>query len=360
MEALFYLADQNPQRDRSLGITEYSRGLISSLRDSFGLRISVLTSKSSYQGEGAVTRISLPFGTGRAVGRLAADFLHPLWLPRAALVHYPKGFLPGLRPRAGLLCGTVHDVILQHYADRYPRARSRLAYTYWLGVLQRSLPRFDFIFTVSEFSAAAIREFCSRHHLACPPLRVTYEGCRWENEPVQPVDRIDRAIHLGSIEPHKRTASLVQDWKRIKPANLQLLIVGAVSEEVRRSIAGEPSIELVPPQSPESLRTLIAQSRALLLPSEIEGFGLPAVEAYALGIPVAYVRGTAVEEILGPHTPGGFFLDEPDSFSSALESILALSPEQIFRKRAELTARFSWEECGRKTMAAYREFLGVV
>ena len=51
----------------------------------------------------------------------------------------------------------------------------------------------------------------------------------------------------------------------------------------------------------------------LLLPSEIEGFGLPALEAYYLSTPVVYVRGTAVEEILGERSPGGFVLESADS-----------------------------------------------
>jgi glycosyltransferase involved in cell wall biosynthesis len=355
MEALFYLADQNPHRDRSLGITEYSRGLISNLVTDHKVAVTVLTSKSAYQGENNIKSIALPFRTDRFPGRIAADFLHPLWLPKSTLVHYPKGFLPAMRPKADLICGTVHDLILQHYADNYPHARSKFAYLYWLHILKQSITRFGLILTVSEFSAAAIRNFCSRHHLACPPIRVTYEGCRWENEPWILTEKADYVIHLGSREPHKRTETAVRFWKTTAPPNLRLLIVGSVTNEVARSISEVSTIDWQPAVSSQQLKDLMARSRALLLPSEIEGFGLPAIEAYAVGTSVVYVSGTAVEEILGRNTVGGFQLDDLDSLSYALDKVLNLSPEKIQAKRTELLTKFSWNECGRKTVAAYRE-----
>ena len=49
--------------------------------------------------------------------------------------------------------------------DRYPQARSGAAYFYWLGVLKRSIARFDLILTVSEFSKTGIEEFCGRYSI---------------------------------------------------------------------------------------------------------------------------------------------------------------------------------------------------
>jgi glycosyltransferase involved in cell wall biosynthesis len=357
MDALFYLADQNPHRDRSRGITAYTRGLIAGLLAS-GVEITVLTSRSSYKVEGDVRHLSLPFRTNHLVGRMAADFIHPLWIPPLPLVHYPKGFLPGLRPKSALLCGTVHDLILQHYIDHYPASRSRVAFSYWLQVLKRSLPRFDFIVTVSEFSATAIREFCFRHRLVCPPIRVTWEGCRWEGEPLRRVEKRACLLHLGSREPHKRTATLIEYWRALAIPDLKLVVVGSVTEEVQRSIWESTAIELLPALPEDKLKTLLSESRALLLPSEVEGFGLPALEAYALGTPVVYVRGTAVEELLGASTPGGFDLAAPDSLRWAIESVLKLSAAEIVVTRLRLLQRYSWSECVRKTMASYGEFLG--
>lgn len=355
MKLLLYLADQNPQRDRSRGITGYSEGLISNLHADPGFEVSLMTSKSSYHCKDGGREIELPFRTDNLPGRIIADWLHPLWFPKGALFHYPKGFLPGMRPSGGAVFGTVHDVILQHYADHYPHARSKFAYTYWLQALKRSLPRFDMILTVSEFSASAIRTFCERHHLICPPIRVTYQGCRWEGSALEKRPRFDQVVHLASAEPHKRTATLVEYWQKVAPPNLRLIMIGTTTDEVQRRIAADKSIVILPHLPEEELKALIKQSRALLLPSEVEGFGLPALEAYAVGTPVVYVLGTAVHEVLGEQRPGGFTLQSPDSFAAALLAAVNLPEGEIEAAAAQLSARFSWGECTRRTVAAYRE-----
>ncbi len=316
----------------------------------------MLVSRSSYPGEEGILRRVFPARTDYVFGRLAADFLNPLWLPRADLFHYPKGFLPGLRPGRGVIVGTVHDVILQHYADRYPESRSRAAFAYWIGAVKRSVPRFDCIMTISEVSARGIAGFCARYGIRTPPIRVAHPGCPWDDEPWQRHAKRDVVIHIGSLEPHKQTAALVRLWNSLNPPGLKLLVVGAVATETARAIAASPSIEARSNLPGKELRAAVGEARALILPSEIEGFGFPALEAYAVGTPVVFVRETSVEEVIGCDVPGAFSLDAPDSFRAALEGVLHLTEEETRAKRAQLLTQFTWENCARKTLAAYREF----
>ena len=183
-------------------------------------------------------------------------------------------------------------------------------------------------------------------------------GCRWEGEPLSRTEKRNYFVLLGSREPHKRTATLIQHWRALGISETKLIVVGSVSEEVERSIAESSAIELLPALPEEELKALLGKARALLLPSEVEGFGLPAVEGYVVGTPVVYVRRTAVEELIGAGTAGGFDLAAPDSLRSAIESVLQLSPAEIEAIRLRLLERFSWSECVRKTVAAYRELLG--
>ena len=101
---------------------------------------------------------------------------------------------------------------------------------------------------------------------------------------------------------------------------------------------------LVAPLPTQDLQDLIAKARALLLPSEIEGFGIPAVEAYQLGTPVAYVRDTAVDEIVGPDSPGGFKHDY-ESFKHAVLDVLEMGWSETEAKGQVVRGRFSWDEC---------------
>jgi hypothetical protein len=69
---------------------------------------------------------------------------------------------------------------------------------------------------------------------------------------------------------------------------------------------------------------------------------LPSIEAYYLGTPVCYVIGTSIEEILVNSTSlGGFQLDSPETIWSALDDILAMSPEEVRRIGIELRKRFA-------------------
>src|SRR4051812_36079598 len=118
MNVAFYLADQNPQRDRSLGITGYTDGLLRALLARGDVGLAALTSASSYAPPAGVATRRLPFSTAGGGLRLVADNLHPLAAGIAADIwHYPKGHLPLTGRYRAPVVGTVHDLILQHYAD---------------------------------------------------------------------------------------------------------------------------------------------------------------------------------------------------------------------------------------------------
>ncbi len=359
MRVGFYLADQNPQRDRTLGVTGYTDGLLRALQRHREIELAGLVSKGSFAPTSLAQRQTLPFSTAGAIGRILSDNFHPAVSHLQADVwHYPKGHLPVVRRFAAPCIGTVHDVILQHYADHYPGERPALAYTYWLGVLKRSIARFDSILTISQFSAQAIRKFCERHRLRCPPMEVTYEGFHVTRPPGTAAEKEDYVLHLASREPHKRTGTLLDFWRKLSSheVNLpKLKLVGNLRPADARTAQANPRFELCGRLPRPELETAIARARAVVLPSEIEGFGLPAVEAYALGTPVVFVAETAVAEILGPQTPGSFQLESLESFHAALSEVLGLDAGTITQQAERLAQRYSWSACAEATVASYRK-----
>ena len=135
-----------------------------------------------------------------------------------------------------------------------------------------------------------------------------------------------------------------------------LRLVGDLDARGAALLSKMANVSLTPALPRTKLEEMIAGARALVLPSWIEGFGIPAVESYLLGTPVAYLKGTAVEEILENDPVGGFHRDF-DSFQTALTQVLNLDSATIERKGMMLAQRYTWENCVRRTLEAYRTVL---
>lgn len=354
----FYCADQNTHRDRSRGITRYTLGLLSHLRDTKQIKLAALTSKSSVALPDGIEQQTLPFRSDHLFGRLAADHLHPFFAKKGGgeIWHYPKGFLP-LGPQIkSKKVGTVADVMLQFDADHHPESRSRAAFIYWIAVLKHSIAEFDLILTYTDFSRRAIEEFCDRYKLKCPPIVVTYLGVEIERAgQARPAQKGNYVVHLASKLPYKATSWLLEQWGALAQGESDLPtlnLVGDLDPRATALFSKMKNVSLEPSLPRSDLEELIANARALLLPSEIEGFGIPAVEAYLLGTPVAFARETSLEEVVGD-SPGGFHR-ELDSFHAALTNVLKMDRAAIEKKGAELRLRFNWNDTVRQTLAAYR------
>jgi glycosyltransferase involved in cell wall biosynthesis len=358
MHVRFYVADQNPHRDRTLGVTSYTDGLLRALATRPEFELDAIVSRSSYVPEG--TRgLVLPFRTDRMLGRLVADHLAYAWPSgRPALWHFPKGYLGALsRPRQPVLV-TVHDVIIAYTARRYPHVRSRTNFEYWLSILAHTLRRADRIVTVSQHARGQIEEFAAGRRIRLPKLSVTYQGARWEDRAGRaPGPKSDYVLHLASREPHKQTSNLLASWAALQGQGRslpRLLLVGSLPSDAAASIHRISGIEVREHVATEELGELLERALALVMPSEIEGFGLPVVEAYYRGTPVAYVRDTAMDELLGG-IEGGFTLGDPSSLWSALSAISSASGERVATIARSLRERFSWAACAERTAAVYRE-----
>jgi len=357
MQISYYLADQNPHRDRSLGISGYTIDLLRALQKNGGLDLCYLGSRSSIQ-VADIPHKTLPFRTDNAAGRLIGDHAHGPFLPKADIYHYPKGFLPLLAKRRPSVV-TVHDTILQHYADHYPEHRSPTAYKYWIGLLKHSVQHANAIVTVSQFVARDLAAFCERYRIKCPPIFVSYEGADGEADAGQSWPKEDYVLAFASTHPHKQTRRLLELWSTIvKSSDLpRLHLVGTLGAREREHFEKLPNGTHSSSLPREELRNLIRRARALILPSEIEGFGLPALESIYAGTPIVYVKNTAVEETLGFPNAGGFTLNDSDSFREALTQTLDTPQEVVTASALRLKAQYAWCQVALRTASAYEAIL---
>jgi mannosyltransferase len=135
-----------------------------------------------------------------------------------------------------------------------------------------------------------------------------------------------------------------------------LHLIGSVPPEVLPILSKSKKIVKRPFLEDHALQDAYRSAKALILPSEIEGFGLPALEAYYLGTPVCFVKGTSVEEVLGVTTHrGGFSLDSIDSMISALEDVRSMTHDEVRTHGLKLRETYAAEKVAIRLMTIFQD-----
>ncbi len=155
-------------------------------------------------------------------------------------------------------------------------------------------------------------------------------------------------IYAGRLDEAKGIRLLMDGWDRYLAAGrpgLRLVIAGSgpLGEEVAQWAASRASVELTGTVSQERCAELIAQARAVLLPSIWEEpFGLVAVEAMAAGVPpVAAAHGAFTELITAGHDGETFTPGDPAALGRA---IAAVEQDPARYERYGIQARKTYEE----------------
>jgi glycosyltransferase involved in cell wall biosynthesis len=139
-------------------------------------------------------------------------------------------------------------------------------------------------------------------------------------------------------DPSKHVAKLAAT-----PRELPLVLVGPT-----RPWAHElPNVKLTGQVSDDHLAAIYSGARALVLPSEDEGFGLPAVEALACGTPVVACEGAALREVLDERAT---FVQPGDLDALVLAAEAAPSP-------APPPPSWTWDDAARATWGVYEQAL---
>lgn len=103
-----------------------------------------------------------------------------------------------------------------------------------------------------------------------------------------------------------------------------MLIIGNIAEHLKKEITPlmERNAKIIhlPFQEEYVLKTLVKNSKGLIFPSFYEGFGLPVIEAYSQGVPVACSNVTSLPEIAN----GFSFLFDPNNRIEIKEAFLHL------------------------------------
>lgn len=264
----------------------------------------------------------------------------------------------------------IHDAIAETFPQlTLPNRASRM---FWNLKVALGRWQADAIVTVSDYSRR-----CLVDHFRLEPGSVFVAGeasdpvFRRLESPALPKQFVDLGlspsqqyvVYVGGFSPHKNLMELVDAFARLAGEfpEARLVMVGEYRKEVFHSYFGEVKQRVealgmlektVFPGyvSDSDLVPLLNLSSVLVLPSLMEGFGLPAVEAAACGCPVIATTASPLPELLGE---GGLYMDPAKGqLEGMLRSVLG-SPD-LRRRMGDAAhaaaARLTWDAAARQLM----------
>jgi glycosyltransferase involved in cell wall biosynthesis len=169
-------------------------------------------------------------------------------------------------------------------------------------------------------------------------------------------------LHVGHNDFYKNVESILRALPLVQrrlERPVRFRKVGArftaAQEELIASLGIASSIDRLGMLTEAELLRTYADSDVLLMPSFHEGFGLPALEAMASGLPVVASNRGSLPEVVGDAA----LLVEPLDLEGMVDAVVRMLTEPLLR--GEMTARgidrarqFTWDRTARATLDVYR------
>lgn len=296
------------------------------------------------------------------VGRLSGHAWEQLELPLFARSGWLLSFCPTgpvLKRRQTV---TIHDAAV--YA--MPHAFSREFKAWYKLLLPALAKRPPLVMTVSEFSRGELVRY-----LGVDAARVRVSGEGWQHVERLSTDasvlerhgleRGNYVLAVSSLTPQKNFQLIADALPFLADAGFQVAVAGRLEARVFGDY--EPSslraLKLLGYVSDAELRTLYEHAAVFVYPSRYEGFGIPPLEAMALGCPVLASNAASLPEVCGD---GALYFDPDDArgLASLLRRVMTepATRQSLIESGRRRLAHHDWENAARAHLALLAEVAG--
>lgn len=285
---------------------------------------------------------------------------------RVSVYHSPTFTLPRLTPCPTVV--TVHDLGALAHPEWANAANRRY--------LERMLPwavhNATRVVTVSERVRSEVVDY---FHLSAAEarrvvaVRLGVDHERFRPRPSHEVAAVRARYHLedpyllflGTREPRKNLARLVTAFRVAQRQHPRYRLVlagppGFRTDALDDAVRATPRVHLLNWVPDVDVPLLLQGAAALCYVSLYEGFGLPVLEAMAVGTPVITSQDTVMQDISGGHAR---YVNpqDADSIADALLAVMAdpAGSREAARPYVSYARALSWNRTARETLYVYRE-----
>lgn len=282
--------------------------------------------------------------------RLSLEMLtHPV-----ETLFIPSHILPLLHPQRSVV--TIHGLEYEYYASHYPKKHR--TYLRWMTRFSAVRASRIIVPSLSTKSDVVARYNIDPEKVSVVPHGASYG--RAEKERIQSKRRKNPyLLFMGRIEMKKNIIGILEAYTILREGyglTHELLLVGppgfgyGVIKQAIRSSRFRNDIILTGYIPEREKQDILRQADIFVFPSWYEGFGLPILEAQALGVPVVTSSVSSMPEVAGR----GAILVDPANVEELADAIFEILDRRNLRERLislgeENVERFHWNECARKT-----------
>lgn len=286
----------------------------------------------------------------------------------------PTHYIPRFSPVKRIV--TIFDLAYLHFPEMFNK-KDLWQLTNWTKF---SIQNADHIITISNASKKdIISEYqqagTSGFKIKSDKITVAYPGHSETFKPIDDKFRIKEVldkykinglyiIYIGTIQPRKNLVRLIEAVARIE--DLKIVVVGKTIGEGRqgwkfeeilnrpRELGIENRVKFTGFIPDSDLPYLLNGAEAFILPSLWEGFGIPAIDSMACGVPVLVSNVSSLPEVVGK---AGLTFD-PNSIDQIEQAIRTIMTDNKLRQKLakislEQAKKFSWGKMAKVVLKTF-------